>query len=62
VRGRAGAAPAPVSVKRDPQGRLAELQQAGWTIEYLEYTGALPSRLRLVYPGIELRLAISEWK
>jgi outer membrane lipoprotein LolB len=62
VRGRAGAAPAPLLVKKDAQGRLAELQQAGWTIEYQEYAGALPSRLRLVYPGIELRLAISEWK
>jgi hypothetical protein len=34
-------------------------------IEYQEYAGApspLPSRMRLTYPGIELRLAISEWK
>jgi outer membrane lipoprotein LolB len=62
VRGRAGASPEPLLVKKDAQGRLAELQQGGWTIEYQEYAGALPSRLRLVYPGIELRLAISEWK
>ena len=24
--------------------------------------GELPSRLRLLYPGIELRLAVSGWK
>jgi outer membrane lipoprotein LolB len=46
----------------DSDGRLAILEQAGWRIEYLEYSGALPARLRLAYPGIELRLAISEWK
>jgi len=48
----------------DAQGRLAELAQGGWTIEYLEYRddGALPARLRLTYPGLELRLAIAEWK
>lgn len=50
--------------RRDASGRLAELQQSGWTIEYLEWRedGHLPSRLKLTYPGIELRLAIAEWK
>jgi outer membrane lipoprotein LolB len=62
VRGRAGATPPPERERKDAQGRLAELSQAGWTIEYQEYAGARPSRLRLVYPGIELRLAITEWK
>jgi outer membrane lipoprotein LolB len=53
----------PVSGKENnPQGRLQSLEQGGWRIEYLEYTGELPSRLRLLYPGIELRLAISDWK
>ena len=48
----------------DAQGRLAELEQSGWRIEYLEYQGdgGLPSRLRLTYPGLELRLAITGWK
>ena len=44
-----------------PDGRLLKLAQRGWTIEYLEYSGARPTRLRLIYPGIELRLAISQW-
>lgn len=43
-------------------GRLAELEQSGWRVEYLEYAGGRPSRLRLTFPGLELRLAISEWK
>jgi len=43
-------------------GRLRSLEEMGWRVEYLEYDGKLPSRLRLTYPGIELRLAISQWK
>lgn len=64
VRGRAAAAPAPAPTARrnDAEGRLAELEQSGWRIEYQEYQGGLPSRLRLIYPGVELRLAVSEWK
>jgi outer membrane lipoprotein LolB len=64
VRGRASPAPAPepTGVRRDAAGRLAELDQAGWSIRYLEYADALPSRLTLEYPGLEFRLAISEWK
>ncbi|MEO8717476.1 MAG: lipoprotein insertase outer membrane protein LolB [Burkholderiales bacterium] len=43
-------------------GRLATLEQQGWRIDYLEYEAGRPARLRLRYPGLELRLAISEWK
>jgi outer membrane lipoprotein LolB len=46
----------------DAQGRLAELEQSGWKVEYLEYADKLPMRLRLTYPGVELRLAITQWK
>jgi len=60
VRGRPG--PGPASTRNDAEGRLAELEQSGWKIEYLAWEGKRPSRLRLVYPGLELRLAISEWK
>ena len=52
----------PASADYAPDGRLRELRQRGWNVEYLEYEGARPSRMRLSYPGIELRLAISEWK
>jgi outer membrane lipoprotein LolB len=64
VRGRAASQPAsgPTAERRDANGRLVELEQSGWKIRYLEYADALPSRLTLVYPGLELRIAISEWK
>src|SRR5258706_12235567 len=62
VRGRAAAAPAPTRERRDAAGRLEELEQSGWTIRYPEYAAAGPSRLTRHFPGLELRLAISEWK
>jgi len=62
VRGRAAPAPAPTLRRLDAAGRLAWLEQSGWQIEYLEYQDGLPFRLRLTYPGLELRLAVSEWK
>lgn len=61
VRGR----PSPGSEAKtqyDAAGRLRSLEQAGWKVEYLEYEGERPMRLRLTYPGIELRLAVSQWK
>ena len=60
VRGRA--APGPARARNDSAGRLVELEQSGWTIEYQEYAGMKPSRLTLKYPGLELRLAVAEWK
>ena len=61
---RARAAPGPSQVRSDGAGRMAELEQSGWKIEYLEWgaDGRLPARMKLTYPGIELRLAIAEWK
>jgi len=59
---RARPAPGPSRARLDGEGRLAQLEQSGWTIEYLEYAGARPARLRLTYPGIDLRLAIAEWR
>ena len=59
---RARPAPGPAQPRFDASGRLVELEQSGWRVEYLEYAGARPARLRLVYPGVELRLAISQWK
>jgi outer membrane lipoprotein LolB len=64
VRGRVASppAPAPTRARTSASGQLAELEQAGWTVEYQEYAGANPFRLRLTYPGLELRVAVSEWK
>lgn len=61
VRGKPSEGPE-ATAKHDAEGQLRLLRQAGWTIEYLEYEGKRPSRMRLTYPGIELRLAISQWK
>ena len=52
----------PAEALRDAQGRIASLTQSGWSIEYQEFRAdGLPARLKLTYPGIELRLAIHQW-
>ncbi|HZN87133.1 MAG TPA: lipoprotein insertase outer membrane protein LolB [Burkholderiales bacterium] len=56
------AAGAPAQPVYAQDGRLQSLEQHGWRIEYLGYDGARPVRLKLNYPGLELRLAIGEWK
>jgi outer membrane lipoprotein LolB len=62
VRARPG--PGPSQVRKDDGGRITELEQSGWKIEYLEWgeDGRLPARMKLSYPGLELRLAIAQWK
>ena len=52
----------PAQTERALDGRLAALEQQGWRVEYQAYEGGKPSRMRLQYPGLELRIAISEWK
>ena len=52
----------PAKTQFSQDGKLLSLEQAGWTIEYQQYADSLPTRMRLVYPGIELRLVISQWK
>jgi outer membrane lipoprotein LolB len=40
-----------------------ELEARGWKIEYQDHDAQnRPTRLRVTYPNLELRLAISEWK
>ena len=39
------------------------IEQGGWRIDYQEFRpDGLPVRLKLAYPGIDLRLAIHEWR
>jgi outer membrane lipoprotein LolB len=52
----------PAKVERAPDGKLRSLEQRGWKVDYLQYEGERPSLLRLGYQGIDLRLAISQWK
>ena len=46
------------------RGRPApELEARGWHIDYQERDAeGRPTRMRLTYPGIELRLIVSQWK
>ena len=40
-----------------------DLEARGWKIEYQDHDAQKrPTRMRVTYPGLELRLAISEWK
>jgi outer membrane lipoprotein LolB len=52
----------PFELRRGEDGRIRSLEQNGWKIEFTRYEGELPTRLQLHYPGVELRLAITEWK
>lgn len=56
------ASDAPAEALYAQDGRLLALEQHGWRIEYEQYEGGRPTRLKLNYPGLELRLAIGEWK
>lgn len=60
VRGRPSTE-SPAQAEYSPDGKLKTLAQSGWKIEYQDYDGERPTRMRLVYPGIELRLAITRW-
>lgn len=52
----------PARTEKSDDGRLRALEQRGWRVEYQEYEGGRPARMRLTYQGIELRLAISQWR
>jgi outer membrane lipoprotein LolB len=56
----------PARIERDGQGRITEILQDEWTVEYLAWEGALPSRMALAREGargkVELRLVIDQWK
>lgn len=49
----------------DPAGRLAELRQDGWTIQYQQYTDRWPGhprKLRLFRDDIAIRLVADSWE
>ena len=50
--------------RRDEQGRLVELYQAGWAIRYTDFfaTGALPRRIELVNGAVRVKLIIDQWQ
>lgn len=62
------ARPAPGSAfeaTRDAAGRLAQLRQDGWTIDYLQYAAEAPARPRklvVARKGLEIRLVADSWQ
>ena len=48
----------PAELRRDGAGRVIDLRQDDWKIEYQEYEGERPSRLRLSRGNLEIRLVI----
>lgn len=60
--------PAPGSTfeaTRDASGRLAQLRQDGWTIDYLQYAVDAPARPRklvVAREGLEIRLVTDNWQ
>jgi outer membrane lipoprotein LolB len=52
----------PAKVEKGDDGRPRLIEQRDWRIEYQEYEGSRPYRLRLTYPNVELRLAIMQWR
>lgn len=52
------------AVETDAQGRVALLRQEGWEIvyDYPDASAQLPRRLRITYPGLEIRVVIVAWR
>jgi outer membrane lipoprotein LolB len=49
---------------RDPAGRLTQLKQNGWVIDYLQYAADMPDRPRKLVvsrEGLEIRLVADSW-
>ena len=55
----------PYQPQYDDAGRLARLEQSGWTVEFQRYRNspapALPDRLELTYGDIRLRVLVDQW-
>ena len=56
---------APAGIELDGQGRLARLEQAGWTVVYERYGRlgdlALPERIRLTGPSVSAAVTLRQW-
>ena len=55
----------PATMQLDGQGRLAALEQAGWSVTYEEYGGpddlALPTRVRFEGESVEATVVVRRW-
>lgn len=52
----------PAQVSRDASGRVSEIRQDDWRIDYEDYSDDRPGRLRLSRPDLEIRLVIESWQ
>lgn len=52
----------PADLVRDASGRVTQIRQDGWTIDYLQYTDRRPRKLALTRDRLELRLVIDSWR
>jgi len=48
-------------VRRDAGNRVVGFVQDDWKVEYQEFEGERPSRLRLTRPNLEIRLIVDQW-
>ncbi len=52
----------PADLVRDASGRVVQIRQDGWTIDFLQYADHRPRKLALVRDKLELRLVIDRWR
>ena len=55
----------PFEQSLDDTGRIAQIRQDGWVIDYLQYMSEpayRPRKLNIARDGLEIRLVIDEWK
>lgn len=55
----------PFEATHDPNGRLMQLRQNGWVIDYLQYAADMPARprkLMVTREGLQIRLVTDSWQ
>ncbi len=48
--------------QEDNTGRLKQLTQQGWQVNYENYQEALPSKLRLQNGNVKVKMIVTQWK
>ena len=51
----------------DAAGRMLQLQQGGWTVDYIDYRvlddgRAMPRKIEMQREGVRIRLVVSDWQ
>jgi outer membrane lipoprotein LolB len=55
---------APFTLEADAEGRASVLRQDGWEViyDYRDAAAQMPQRLRITYPGFEIRIVVDTWR